>query len=681
MNVQQLLCKLSEERLARYIQAPVWRLALERGLSWQESVITKEVIQEAAHLLTPYASAVLKEMLRLFAAVPVEGERLIKEVRMHTTLSGAECQLGVAELEEAGILFSVRKVWGESLYFVPIDCFAYWQQTLFPCTVEPLTSNARERLMNGVMRPYCRPLGRQMLSAFSVLARSGLELTERGTLSKKTVAKLVQAVDLEEQWLKAFELKWAHQESYPLTAALIMEAASALGLLRTSEGTLQWDEDMLGCWLQLEEETRERQLRDWCFTLFLSAGAASSHRAAALYGLQAGLWYSEREMEKWLYETHINTAIGAELNKGRLEPSWCGLFHSMGWLELVDCQDSGDKELLFRWRSTPPVPVQIESKNQIYSKSHVAVQPNGELIVDPECPFKIRWELELIAERKSDEHVAVYRLEAVSIARALEHGRTRAGIHTFLQQISGGLPVPSAVDALLEVWTSSACRTAFAEVALLRCDNEQMAAFVENNPAIAHMLLQKLGSLDFIVDKSKISEIRGLLQKAGYPPRKAVKSSAANEDRQYPFIDFSAGKNEPFSPPISAGNDKPSATSYIYEPFPLHHFELTEYEARNKVQPLSQMERVPSMWTKQLRAYHHSTRKELIEQALQWQTPVQLRMEQELRSFVPERLEHQDGGWAVVGLLRDVPERQLIRLTPDMWDEMRLVIPDHRTPI
>lgn len=679
MNVQQLLFKLSEERLERYIQAPVWRLAKERGLSWQESAKAKEVIQEAAHLLTPYAAAVLKEMLRLFAAVPVEGERLINEIRMHTTLSGAECQLGVAELEEAGILFSVRKVWGESLYFVPLDCFAHWQQTLFPCTVMPLTSNARERLMDGVMRPFCRPLGRQLLSAFSVLARSGLELTERGTLSKKTVAKLVQAVDLEEQWLKSFELKWAHQESYPLTAAFILEAASALGLLRTFEGTLQWDEDMLGNWLKLEEEARDRQLRDWCFTLFLSAGAASAHVAAALYGLQAGLWYSEREMEKWLDETHINTGIAAELNRGRSEPSWFGLFHSMGWLELVDCNDSGNMELLFRWKSTAPF--QIESKDQIFSENHVAVQPNGELIVDPECPFQVRWELELIAERKSEEQVAVYRLEAVSIARALEQGRTRAGIQSFLQQVSGGEPLTTAVEALLEVWTSRACRTEFAEVVLLRCDNEQMAAFVEKDSAIACMLLQKLGSLDFIVDKSKISEIRSLLQKAGYPPRKAVKSGTSNVDRRYPFIDFSVRTNESFSAPLSAGNDKPSATSYIYEPFPLHHFELTEYEARKKMQPFSQMERVPLMWTKQLRAYHHSTRKELIEQALQWQTPVQLRMERELRSFVPERLEHQDGGWAVVGLLRDVPERQLIRLTPDMWDEMRLVIPDHVTPI
>jgi hypothetical protein len=87
------------------------------------------------------------------------------------------------------------------------------------------------------------------------------------------------------------------------------------------------------------------------------------------------------------------------------------------------------------------------------------------------------------------------------------------------------------------------------------------------------------------------------------------------------------------------------------------------------------------MWTKQLRTYHHSTRRELIEQALEWQTPVQLRIERELRSFVPEKLEQQESGWAVVGLLRDEPDRQPIRLTPDMWEEMRLVIPGLKDPI
>jgi len=672
MRMQELAAKLTAEQMAGFMQAPAWHPASQRGLSWEEAAVKDGAIKEAAALLTPYAAEVFRAMLRLFAAMPVEGERLIKELRRHTDLSGAECQLGLAELEEAGILFSVRKVWGESLYFAPVECFAGWQRALFPCTAEPLSAQEREILMNGVMRPYCRPLGRQLLSAFSALGRSGLGLTVSGTLPKKTVAKLMQAVDIDERHLKSFDLKWSYPDAYPLTVAFIMEAASAFGLLDAAEGSLKWNEAMLSGWLMLEEPARERQLMNWCLGLLLPTGAGSAHLAAALIGLQAGEWYSERNMEKWLREA---TGTDKQPNEGITELGWFGLWHSMGWLELVDYHQSDDKELYFRWKSSAPL--LDESQAGIPESSpFITVQPNGEVMVQPECPFPVRWELELLAERRSDEQIAVYRLEAASISRALELGRTQTVIQAFLQQSSGGAALPPTVEALLEVWTSRACRTEFAEVVLLRCDNEAMAAIVQNDPALAPMLLQKLGSLDFIVNKSQISEIKSLLQKRGYPARKAVQSGARNEQAGYPMI-HSGSEDGKIIEIYATGKTKTAAPSYIYEAFPLHHFELNKHAAREKLQALSQLERVPAMWTKQLRAYHHSTRKELIEQALHWQTPVQLRIERELRSFVPEKLEQQDDGWAVVGLLRDNPQRELIRLTPDMWEEMRLVIPGH----
>jgi hypothetical protein len=677
MRMHQLVDKLSEERKKSFMQASVWQPASHRGLSWEVAAARDETIQEAASLLSPYAAQVLKEMLRFFCAAPVEGDRLIKELRRHTDLSGAECQIGIAELEEAGIIFSVTKVWGESLYFVPVDGFASWQRAIFPCKPEPITAGDRERLMKGVIRPYCRPFGRQLLSALSALGRSGLAVTINGTLPKKTVNKLIQAVDIDESYLKSFDLKWSYSDVYPLKAAFILEAASAFGLVEAIDGSLHWNEAMLSSWMSLVEIERERQLMNWCMALLLPAGGGSAHLAAALTALHAGEWYSEHELDKRLSEAGLLAVDGTACIEGNMAPRWYGLLYSLGWLEVVDRFHTDGNELFFRWRSRAP----LNGENQQpYSAEHpfIAVQPNGEIIVEPECPFWIRWELELLAERKSDELIAIYRLEAVSISRALEHGRTLASILSFLQQSSGGISLPLAAQALLAEWASHACRTEFAEVALLRCDNETMAAIVENHPAISPLLVQKLGSLDFIVDRTQISAIRGLLQKAGYPARKSVQSDAQHEDSSYPAVQ--SDNEQPVDQLATCKPGRP-APAYIYEAFPLHHFELNDHAARSKLQSITELDLVPAMWTKQLRAYHHSTRKELIEQALQWQMPVQLQMEQALRSFIPEKLEQQDDGWAVVGLLRDEPERLMIRLTPDMWEEMRIVIPGQGAPI
>lgn len=682
MRIKQLLGKLSSERLESFMQASVWHSARNKGLTWEQAAVDHESIQEAAARLTPHASEVIKEFVRHFAAVPIEGEQLIRKLRKCTSLSGAECQLGVAELADAGILFSVQKIWGENLYFLPVECFMGWQKVFFPYKPEQLTSFERERLMNGAMRPFCRPFSRQLLSAFAVLGLSGLGLTLNGTLPKKTVSKLIQSVDLEERWLKSFELKWSHADAYPLQAAFILEAASALGLLTVEKGSLKWNEAKLHQWLKLENAAREKQLMDWCLALLLPSGIGNAHMAASMMGLQSGQWHSKSSIDLWFDDLHAATAPGKDANGQSVTANskWCELWHSMGWIDLVDCEHANGNELFFRWNSAAPWHAR-EQERTTEHPSYVTVQPNGEMIVESECPFWIRWELELLAERKSDEQVTVYQLEAAAVSRALEQGRSLASIQSFLREASGAQMLPSTVEVLLDAWTSRACRTSFAEVALLRCDNAEMAAIIESDVKIAPFLKQKLGSLDFIVEQGQISEIRRLLQKAGYPARKSVESETSRDENaaiSFPIINGEQGHhNEQQS--IEATKTEPSY--FIYEAFPLQHFELNNQAGKEKLQSWSQRDRVPSMWIKQLRTYHHSTRRELIEQALQWQTPIQLRMKQELRSFVPEKLELHDEGWAVVGLLRDELQLQTIRLTPDMWEEMRLIIPGQESPI
>ncbi|WP_054028056.1 helicase-associated domain-containing protein [Bacillus sp. FJAT-28004] len=681
MKMKQLLGKLSTERLDYMMQGPLWQKAGQRGLTWTEAAVDDETIKEVAAMLSRDAVVVLREMLRHFAAAPVDGERLLRGLRKNTSLSGAECQLGLSDLEEAGVLFTVQKVWGESLYFLPVESFAGWQRVLFPYKAEPLPAYVREILMGGVMRTYCRPLGRQLLCAFSILGSSGLVLTANGTLPKKTITKLLQATDLEECWLKSFDMKWSHSDIYPVQIAFVLEAGSAFGLITAVDGALKWNEAKLREWLNLDEAEREHQLMNWCLTLLLPSAGGSAHLAASLTIQQTGEWYSNQSVEAWLQENRLFTDDGMDHNPNRTFSvhSWYGLWHNLGWMELVDCKQSDGTALFFRWRSAAPLSAERRER-VLETLAVVAVQPNGELIAQPECPFWMRWELELIAERKSDEQVSVYRLEAASISRALEQGRSRTSIQSFLEQASGGDRLPTTVEALLEVWTSRACRVEFAEVALLRCDSVEMADIVENDRSIAPLLIQKLGQLDYIVDKSKISEIRVLLQKAGYPARKMVQTSTDDDAHCYPYISNESDQ----SSSLEQQPEKESKTqvpSFIYESFSLHHYELSDFEARKKLLSFSEVELVPTMWTKQLRAYHHSTRKELIEKALQWQTPVQLCMEKELRSFVPEKLEQQGDGWAVVGLLRDDPQRELIRLTPDMWAEMRLVIPGQGSPI
>ncbi|MGO4543753.1 helicase-associated domain-containing protein [Paenibacillus sp. 2TAB23] len=670
MRMKQLLSKLSPERLEGYLQTPVWIEAKHKGIAWQKAAVSQDAIQEATGKLTDYGLEVIKFFIRKYAAAPVEREQLVKMLRAGTSLSGAECQLGISELEEAGILLSVKKVWGESHYFMAAECFIVWQTVLFPYKPKPLSTEEKDRLASGSMYAYQRPFGRQLLSAFAELGRSGLGLTVHGVLPKKTIAKLDHIVSIEERVLSAFQLKWAHPDAYPLPVAFILQAGAALGVLSNESGSMIWNAGKLQQWLQLSRASREGQLMNWSIELLVPAGGESANCAAAMLDLQPGVWYSNMGLDSWLADSEFAPA----------SEKWCKLWQSMGWLDVMESRRVNGTELFFRWKEEAPLRSH-QLEQTLEDEACLSVLPSGEIIADPECSFTVRWELELIAEKKSEEQAAVYRLEAASIARAIERGRTRASIQRFLEGAAGMEKLPPTVEALLETWSSRAGRTVFAEVLLLRCEDEQVAALISNDRHLAPFLKQKLGLTDFIVEQSQLSEIRRLLQKAGYPARKTIMSEKDLEKGLHAYPAFMEQLERESESDIPISEERYDETPlFIYEPYPLHHFELNAHMEKESLHAWSQLDRVPAMWTKQLRAYHHSTRRELIEQALQWQTPIQLRMERGLFAFVPEKLEQQGNGWAVIGLLRDEP-RETIRLTPDMWGEMRLLIPGQESQI
>nr|WP_301539629.1 helicase-associated domain-containing protein [Paenibacillus sp. NEAU-GSW1] len=219
------------------------------------------------------------------------------------------------------------------------------------------------------------------------------------------------------------------------------------------------------------------------------------------------------------------------------------------------------------------------------------------------------WELELIADRISADRMTVYRLNAASIARAVKHGRTAAGMAAFLKQASG-MPLSALVVTLVDDWSAQADRL----------------------------------------------DLKELPDSAKHP----LLAIAGTGSIALPFSD-----TIPLSPPAGmlSVDDWEQRLELLQE----------DRAAQQSVFP--EMETVPVSWMRQLRAYHYTTRREMIERALKWQSPVQLQMEAGIVAFVPALLEADGDGWAVRGVLRESGECRQVRLTPGMWEEMRLVMP------
>ena|GEM_PF-1034839 len=682
MNTMRLSFRLSPERQRIFMEKRVWEKARSRGLHWHEAVRDEASVREtlASPGLSDSAKALLVSFIRLYGAAPAEEERMLAAMKGQTALSGAECKIGIRELQRCGILFAVSKSWGERIWFMPGDAFPIWMRACCPGTITPIhADDAEEFLYNGDYRalPVRRPLSRQLLSAFAALGRCGLELTAKGVLPKKTIAQLVQGAELDEDLLQDFGIKAAHRDHYPLAASFMLEAANELALIERRSGELVWNKAKLAEWMEQAFAMRELALAEWCYELLFSSSAMLSQMNALLLGLQPGAWYAAESVIAWM-SAHGMAEQGNGQTGQWLERS-CRLLHSLGWLELAELA-GGANRFIFRWL-IPQLPEGGEAAGE-REHSRIMVQPNGEILADDHCPFAVRWELELMAERAGDEQITVYRMTARSLARAMESGRSRGWLESMLKQASG-MPLEPAVCMLLKEWTNKACRTAFIEAILLHCDHQEMSELIRSDAHLSELIVRQVGPLDFLVNRNDINELRARLETLGYPPRKGIQGSGAAVSGSMPILYLAQQASDEERDGTETIEIMDAAAGgewqhYIYPPFTLRHHELSDGEDYyNKERYEAMCAVMPGMWTKGMRSYHHSTRKEMIEQALNWEVPLQLRLTNGVHAFIPERLEQDRNGWSVHGVLRDSGDSRSVRLTPDMWEDMKIVIPSY----
>jgi hypothetical protein len=280
----------------------------------------------------------------------------------------------------------------------------------------------------------------------------------------------------------------------------------------------------------------------------------------------------------------------------------------------------------------------------------------------------VRWQLENAAEWIRDDAVTFYRITDKSVMAAAERGVTAEQLISELQHASGDVPLPEELVHSIMHWMSRIGRTAIEQVMLLRCNSKEVADAAASRESLSAFLQERLGDQTFIIRQSDEAHVRRELERAGWPPMRREKL------------------NEPKEAAIAADNKRKPASRraisnisvlkcFIHDEHALYIYELLsaneQLEERADIAPSEW----PSAWTAQLRQYHPSTRKQIIEQALEWGAPLQLRTEGRLVELIPERLDDGIDSWAVAGFIRTEESYEPVRLLPDMWEEMRLIIP------
>ncbi|MCM3746165.1 hypothetical protein M3223_02220 [Paenibacillus pasadenensis] len=566
--------------------------------------------------LSPQSLHVLQTLLRDFGLCGAEEGRLLEQAADTGSWSRLETALALPELAEVGAVELRQRFWGERIVRVEPRLFESWTNAVFSVSLHGLTPETND------IRPIpggssTRLLSRVLLGALALLSRSGLQLTVKGQLRRKTVQELAEAIGLSVEGMQLLRLTPAWTIDYTLQAAFGLDWMTSEGLLSESLGGWRLDFDTLKSWLELPLLKREGQLLRWVCDRALGKGTAEAAAASVTALLEPDYWYSLDDLQ-----AAADKRSGAD---SKLRP-WLELMVSCGWGELGEDRSGKDYfRMLLKPQELQTIYGADENDAQQVNEEAaepLLIQQDGELWAGPWTAYRSLWLLELIADRGELRELTSYKLTPKSLGK-LQLGGDGGKLISELLEHGCECALPPSVRAALEEWLPAA------------------ASSNDSNPAVPAPQPAD-GSIDFWDGCMKLLPLA--VENAGAPAGRGTLRLAVSQAAD-PFGLESLAAANPISP-------------------------LEEYAP--------ELGRIPAAWTVAARSYHASTSRQLIESAIELGLAVELGTGASRRKFVPSELRREQGAdWSATGFYRCEETKNRIsgQLNSTSDEPIRLLLP------
>lgn len=705
MNCAQFVARLPEGiRREVESEAPVAQ-RLRRGERLEEILIDTGTLIETASRFTEIERRVFMAVLLGCGVEPFDPQA--PERFSCGGLSGAEAVIGLTGLRRRGVLFALRKTWGELLYALPFDTFGIWQRLLLPPLLPAhLSPDAKTGAVSpggeyqkgapgeaslpsasvriDPVHPYRPGLLHDLFYCTAMMAKQEHAITQKGSLNKRQLGRLLSGISLQDGDVAGLDLRYAHSDSYPPAFACVLDMLLQLGWISAADAAYRVQPGPLGELLRLPEAAIQSRLYSlWAESRF-PADPALQHLAALIEQLPYGAWFPLASLGGWLESVGLAPpAPDAAEVLSAFAASWLLPLCGCGWIELGrDNAGSG----YFRWlcshRLQPGAAEVSETDGGAEGNASVAaadrnpasvqrtlyIQPDLEIVVPPDTPYLVRWEVEAFADRVRSDRTVTYRLTRDSVGAAIEAGRDVESFLRFAGEHSL-FGVPDNVQATLRQWGERFGQVRFAEAILLRCATALVADEIAGHPACAPLIAGRLGERDFIVSRAQLEPLRKQLEKAGLAPMKRLQSADGDDcapafPKLEPYADSapSSGSwddrverteredsNDVDGTASRSGDFGPNREQGIlYARNALAFYEL-EPGLPGMAEIYPGLEQLPGLWLSENRKYHASTERELIAAAIRYKAYI-IEERMGLRMlFRPAVLMETSSGWKLSG--------------------------------
>ncbi|GAB2702438.1 hypothetical protein ACFQWB_02065 [Paenibacillus thermoaerophilus] len=586
---------------------------------WAEWCTSPRRLRPLVHALEDAERTVLTHMLRRHGSNPVPESALAGE--WIGGLGPARIRLALLGLRRKGLVMALRKSGGDRHVAVPADTGLALHGLLFPLgepgLAEEPTAGKRRREREAA--PGGAGLAASVLGIARAAADEPFRLTRSGAVAKAGIRRLQAALS----WGGGVEpdgtgagigYRRADIYGWPLAAAL--DQALAAGLVRVCGGgtVLAADEPAVLEAIGSGWEPFERRLMSRWHREAMPSELELYHGAAGLLQLApADGWITLERLSGWYVRHGLG---GGPASEGgicgqavRLWRDWIRLLAAFGWMEL---RESGGfpEGAAFRWTRDPaarPVPGPEEA-----GRSDRVASPC--LYVQPN--------LEVLAPPDAPP-LLLWELQAVAVPA----GRDLYASYRLDRQKIGRAVASGRDGRSIAAFLAANCRHELPEPVMQAILDWERAASSSGGPAHA--------------------------PEAARPRSEAAEAGAAGNG---PADDLRT----------DAGADGLLLTGRLDD-----GLWTADGHLPSDAELYPFLADIPSMWWKDSRQYHPTTRKQIVKLAVEAGTELLIGREGRLERFVPGRIAEEEGTWRVAGR----GETGEVCLRPHEWEEMRLILP------
>ncbi len=498
-------------------------------------------------------------------------------------------RLAMTRLQRLGLIFTLRRMWGELAYIMPCEIVNHFRKIWVPKSHDwksqglPLDHTSYHILDD-------------LLQVLNTVNRKTLELTKKGTLPKKILKLLFEHTKVNHELFAGFPNSPTLLSPYDLHEAILLDLLVQIELLVKKGNELVLGD--IEKWIHQPIEKVSVQLMKQLIG-YLDLNPKLAHFYALIQDLDKGECYSVTAILHDMKE--FASPIGEVRDRLILPLS------RLGFMQSEVKQD----DLIFMWKNRGEIP-----------QSFLYIQPNFEIMVPGFAPLSLKWELLSFTSMVKKEEMWVFKLDKNAAQGSFEKGKSAEEITGYLQSVSQA-PIPENVAEAIREWERQLQQVSFFDARIMKISHIELARELEKIPIISQYFQEKLGERAYVIHVKDWDLLVMELEKRGYLTGTVKNLLLIKSEEEADSIQF-------FKPQPSGGDYK------VESVFP----ELED--------AIPELRKIPRMWISHYSRYHESTLRELIQWAIQLGLEVRMEWKGKACNIQPHSLVNRHGFWTML---------------------------------